>query len=459
MKRLRHLLKRVLQLLLVIGLVCVILWALARAWYPNEAQRAAVAEMDRWPDYPGRNAFALLWTLARAVPEDQLERVVEEDARRVTQRLAEQAASGNPGAMLSAETLPSAAHAFPDLSPEPEAAQRLCGKLEENCLQRVREDFDGYTALMERLAPLFSRLDQLHRYGFIRSEFPASIRSPYPGYGLVASTRTRNAWLFASGDRMKAIAATCRDISTWRRLGARSDGLIPRMFAADHAGLASGRLLALMLAEMPVGTALPQACGAALAPPTDDELSLCNAMRGEYAWQAAWNEQDELAWERSRWVDRWAAKLLVDREASLGMTAEGFRTLFCVAPGNEVKLAQRMEDWRQTHESLWRLECLGAALTCALVRLSVPAYTDYQKRLFDQGAQLRALATLDWMRKRAGQGRPPAEMLEARPAELNVPADRMRLGPEGKTLQIQRRWTRRGDTWSIPLPPALYAES
>src|SRR3546814_12001655 len=51
-----------------------------------------------------------------------------------------------------------------------------------------------------------------------------------------------------------------------------------------------GRLLAQMLAELPAGHPLPVACEAALAPVSVGELSICEAMRGEYASSAAAND-------------------------------------------------------------------------------------------------------------------------------------------------------------------------
>ncbi len=447
-------LKRGFQLALLLLLVLVLLWTVARVMYPTAAQRQAIAELEQWPEYPGENAFALLWTLGRAVPVERLGDVVAADALTVSREQDAQWAGGKSSVMPSAEELPSAANGYPNLVPDDQDRSLFCRGREADCLQRVRDDLEVYSALVTRYAALLDRVDRLADYGYIRSGFPADPWAPMLSYDLAYLTQTRNAVRFARGEAHEAIAATCRDLSTWRRLGARSDGLIPRMFAIQIAGRDGGQLLARMLAEFPPEEPLPAPCREALAPPTGPELSLCNAMRGEFAMNAAFATRNDLAWEQAGAIDRLVAGLVTNNQASLGRRAEGFLTL-CTAPADDEAFARRLDALRSENQSAWRFECAGDLMSCALDSLAIPAYADYMLRVLDHGARLRALGTLAWMRDRVGEGRTMDELLADRPPELNVPADGMTFGPDGQTLQIQLRWTRRGETWSIPLPPAL----
>ncbi|MEE4174171.1 MAG: hypothetical protein V2I57_07965 [Xanthomonadales bacterium] len=457
MSLLKTILKRLFQGTLLVLLLLASLWGISRALYPTDAQREAVAELERWPEYPGDNAFPLLWTLDRDVPDEELARVLAEDVRTVTRQQAEALATGElPGAFAFDEDLPSAAYAYPTLRPDDADRELFCGGLEADCLQRVRDDLEAYAALVQRHARLLDRVERLQEFDYVRSAFPPHLSSPWPRYDLARLTQTRNAVHFAQGRTSEAVAATCRDLLTWRRLGARSDGLIPRMFGITIAGRDGGQLLASMLAELPVDEPLPAPCGEALALPTEEELSLCNAMRGEFALHAELARTGYAEPDRSL-LDQWTWWLLVDPEASMGKRAEGWLTL-CPAPESDEALERRLETLRNKHQSVGRLECVGNLFTCSLDALSILPYSDYMQRVQDHGARLRALATLAWMRSEAGDGRTPAERLAARPAELNVPADEMRIGPDGRTLQIQLRWTRRGETWSIPLPPVLHAD-
>lgn len=458
MSFLKTLLKRLAQLALVLLLLLAGLWTASRMLYPTEAQRVAMAEMERWPEYEGENAFPLLWTLGRDVPDDQLERVLAEDVPRVARHNEQYWEGVESGSTPDAKTLPSAADAYPDLAPDSGDRQLFCGGHGVDCLPLVRKDLEAYTALIDRHGRLLDRVEELHRHGYIRSPFPADLTTPWPSYGLTSLPRTRNAVRFANGETRAAVAATCRDLLTWRRLGPRSDGLIPRITAIQVGARDGGRLLAAMLAELPVDEPLPEPCGDALAPPSDAELSLCGALRGEYALNASMSRRQVAQQEDGGVLERWEGALLTDPAASLGMVAEAYLTL-CPAPESDEGFTRRLEQLKDELGNLWRLECVANAFECVLIGLGAPAHADYMKRVMDDGARVRALATLAWMRGQAGPEKSPTDLLESRPAELNVAEDGMGFGPEGKTLQIQLRWTRRGETWSIPLPPAFHEEA
>mgnify|MGYP000545478884 CR=1 FL=1 len=432
------------------------LWLTARVIYPTDAQRQAAAEMARWPAYEGENAYALLWTLEHAVPEDAIDVVMAEDVRQFSPGLTRPAEMTGGSVVSPSTALPSAANVYPDLAPGQEDTGLFCGLRQADCLARVKEDLASYQALIERNDELLDRVDQLQGYGFIRSEFPYSPWSPWPGQHAAKYTKTRNAVLFVEGRHDEAIASTCRDILTWRRLGSRSDSLIWRMSGDALSTESSGPLLAEMLAQYPVDAPLPEPCTEALAPPATEELTLCNALRGEYGANANVVDLPLVNPQTSRF-DRFAAQAFVDPEAARGMMAEGYLA-YCGDPG-DTATQEELEEILRDRSELRRLECASNLHQCVLQALVFPALDEYQDRVTDHAARLRALGTLAWMRSQVASGRSPAELLANRPGALNDEGDQMTYGPEGQTLEIVLRWTRRGEAWSIPLPPALQPQA
>src|SRR5699024_8884472 len=131
------------------------------------------------------------------------------------------------------------------------------------------------------------RIERLHEFDYLQSDFPYRSVAPIPAYQNVSYPRTRHAVRFVQGQTRQALAATCREIATWRRLGANTDRLIARMIGVASATDQNGYALANMLAEIPLDQPLPEPCGQALAPPDVDELSLCSALHGEFELNAA----------------------------------------------------------------------------------------------------------------------------------------------------------------------------
>lgn len=428
------------------------LWLAARVIYPTDAQRQAVAEMARWPAYEGENAYALLWTLEHAVPEDALNAVMAEDVRHFSPELTGPAEFAGGSVVSTSSALQSAANTYPDLAPGQEDIELFCGLRQTDCLARVKEDLATYQALIERNDGLLERVDQLQGYGYIRSEFPYSPWSPWPGQHAAKYTKTRNAVLFAEGRHDEAIASTCRDILTWRRLGSRSDSLIWRMSGDALSTESSGPLLAEMLAQYPVDAPLPEPCTEALAPPVAEELTLCNALRGEYGANANVVDLPLVNPQPSRF-DRFAAQAFVDPEAARGMMAEGYLA-YCGGAGANAA-HEEFEEILRERSKLLRLECASNLHQCVLQALSLPSLGEFQDRVTDHAARLRALGTLAWIRSQVASGRSSENLLSSRPEALKDEGDQLRYGPAGQTLEITLRWTRRGETWSIPLPPVL----
>lgn len=447
--------RKVLKWGFMCGLVLLVLlaaaWAVSRAMYPTEGQREAVAEMLRQPEYAGENAFALLWTLDRDVPDEALEAVIAEDVGRFTAK----PAMPEPGD-AEAWQFESAAEDYPDLGPSDEDRDLFCASREKNCLERVREDLDAYTALVERNRKLLDRLEKLRDHDFVQFEFPYRLTTPMPSYQGASLLRTRHAVRFAQGNEQEAVAATCRDIATWRRLGAHSDNLITRLVGASYAANVFGHSLANMLSELPTDTPLPEPCEQALAPPTVEDVSLCDAMRGEFRMATAAMKELPGSMEQTGYLDRLAWAILFDAEATVGIDVEGARQ-FCSESERERLHADQREVPEPPQQDIWRFACIGNPIGCMLTSIARSSYAGYRHRLQDYGAKLRVLGTLAWMRRQADEGRSPSELLAARPDELRSPQRNIVFGPDGRTLRVLMYDTARSEYWSIPLPPALHS--
>jgi len=447
--------------------VLALLWLVSRVVYPTAAQRAAIEELESWPDYAGENASPLLWTLGRDVPDEALDVVIAEDVR-TWEGLDPSQIYGPDGSGP-----PTAADAYADLTPSEADRNAFCPQLKGDCLARVRADLPAYQALVERNAAYFDRIDRLQDFGFVKSAFPYGAGSGLFGVP-VNALATRNAVQFLTGDGDVSIAAVgevCRDLLTWRRLGARSDDLIMRITGIVIAGRENGWLLAEMLAELPIQADLPAPCAEALAPPEPIDLSMCNAMRREFGFTKAMTEAAAAQFsdgERGTF-DRLASVLLIDPATSLGMRAEALTTSCSLGAASASERDASFAALAEGLSSLWRFECVANVLGCVLEGVASPAaYSDYAERMADYGARLRALGTLAWLREQAAAGQTgdmasepasggglAAALLPSRPVALNDPEDALRVSPDGTALLITKRWNRRGEHWSIPLPPAL----
>ncbi len=451
MGKLRTTLKWGFPLIVVLLVLVAAAWAISRAVYPTEAQREAVAEMEQLPDFPGENAFALLWTLERDVPNDRLKAVMAEDIR----RFSEKPANPDPDEGES-WGIESVAEDYPDLTPTAEDREMFCRPRGDDCLARVREDIEAYSALLDRNQTLLDRVEKLRDYDYVRFEFPYRMDTPLPSFQNIFLLRTRHAVAFAQGQTQEAVAATCQDVAAWRRLGAHSDNLITNLISVANSSDNNGSMLANMLAEMPVDMPLPEPCNDALAPPTLVDVSICNAMHGEFNTSANSIRSLPESVEKSSYLDRLSWPLLFDTEATVGMSAEQLRS-FCSEPERDRLRADRREIPESSHQGMLRFACVGNPIGCMMNSIALPSYTDYRHRLQDYGAKLRVLGTLAWMRRHAEDGRSPAELLADRPDDLKSPARDIGFGPEGRTLQVPLYDTSRSEHWSIPLPPALHS--
>ena len=205
--------------------------------------------------------------------------------------------------------------------------------------------------------------------------------------------------------------------------GKNSDSLLSRMIGVASVTDLNGNMLAHMLAELPIDTPLPGPCDQALAPPTVDDISICNAMRGEFGVVASTYRDLSASFDEADFFQRFTSAVIFDAETSLGMTVDNFRSL-CSQSEREYLATDRRESLESSIG--WSFACIGNPLGCNFFRIP-PNYSSYRHRLQDYGVKLRVLGTLAWMRSNATEETSPAELLAARPNEFKSPATRHRV--------------------------------
>lgn len=423
-------------------LAAALLWGASRMWGVRADERAALAQMRTAWLPPGRNAFDAFWTFKNDVPPERWREVVEADIRAIRgMRLG----TGNA-------EFRSAAAAWPDLSPDDADRGKLCTASNPGCLAMVSADIPGYAALVARNAKLIARADALS--GFDHYKFLASARAdaPLPAFAGTYIPATRDALLFAQGSHQEALANVCRGISTWRRYAARNDMLVTSMVAVGYAADGYGGLFAEMLAALPAGTKVPAQCHAALAEVRPAELSLCQAMKGEFAIQDNTLRalQDAPAGTSPR-DSRFARRLVLDVETTSAMNARGMAE----ACGDEIAgMVARDIPAKLRSERHWghRFACIANSVGCILSDIAAPAYADYILRRQDFGMKLRLLGTLLWLHENPRPDTPLAERLAQRPASLKSPAREIEVDDGGGHLVIRLYGKAKGAAWMLPLP-------
>ena len=432
--------------------IAAILWAISRALYPTEEQRDALAVMQRPAPPEGNNAFAALWTLDRAVPMEDMPRVLKRDAARIA-GLPQFPDADGTGTFDFA----SAARQYPDLAPSTGDRDLFCNHERDDCLDKVATDIPAYRALVERNRELLDRIDALADYDYVRQQLPWHMSASIPVPIRAGLSSTRHALWFIDGRVDDALHASCRAIDTWRRLGASGDTLILRLLANAHAARNYGKLLAEMLARLPVDHALPPSCDRALAPPSPWELSTCTAMRGEFelietTTPAMLEEANDPLFSML------ALRIGYNVKASQAALAEGLAPI--CSDGEIQRIAAddpEIERPAPENHSIWGFECIGNYIGCAITSIAAtaPAYDSYRLRMQDFGARLELLATLAWLRENADRPDRLDGLLDLRPDALKSPTRQVEIGENGESLRIRMFVDFEGETWSVPLPVSL----
>lgn len=457
MRRFKRILKRLLLTSAGLLAVFVLLAKLSQWTSPSTAQRETIAfmEQDNLPE--GRDALALLWSLERDVSLDEVEMVLAADIEHAATWM-DRYSPESVGSETPADEPDSGwrRDRYPDLTTF-SYDEWFCSRSESDCLAKVREAPAETAAALARHEQLLQRTVHLRETDVLRYRFPGGVGDPILSLRGARMPLTAHALAFVQGDQAWAISETCLDLTTWRRLSTRTDSLIVAVNGTKLAGQGYARLLAGMLSEWPIDRPLPASCGTALAIPLNDELMLCNVMRGEFSrTKRGLAESLELSRRYTPWYDRLLMPLFFHDATTSAMFAEDMAP-FCRAerPGRPDHI------WQERGLAfLARWSCFGNLGGCMTVDLSSPsgnsAYSDYADRMVDFGARLRLVAALAWMREQAAASGERADVLIDRlPPEFTNTNPPIELAPDGQSLRVSLHDTRYGDWEEASLPEPL----
>lgn len=397
----------------LLGLVVLVLlaWTVSRMWPLPERQREQVRLLEDVRPLPGRNGFALLWTL----PYDGLDRTQREAALALdVQRWQAGPRAGMADSALAAD------HPALVLAP-----QGRCGAAGVDCLAALRADPQGFSAAHAGHDELHARLDSLADFDRFDTPFrplDTDWLMPFPRYSLLMDGSGAHALAYERGDIEGALAGSCRSVQLGRRLMRNGGTLLDSMMGAalvrTHV-----QLMADMLAEQPPEQVLPAACEGALQPLAAAEQSLCRAMQGEFAM----NKGAIDSALRQRF-----SGLLLDREKTVGRIAENFGWA-CGPASRQALDADR--PIRPAAVRRWDIGCLANVFGCSLSDIATPVYQEYAARSQDAAAWVRLLGAQRWLRQ---QPDAPAVALARLPARWRSPARTPVLSADGKRLQVLR---------------------
>lgn len=457
MDRIKTLLKRLLLTIAALLAIVVLLGVLSRLTTPTAAQRETVALMERDELPEGPDAFGLLYTLGHDVPFDEIDTVVAADAATVAAWPETWPESWDTDKWLT-EHFEWRRDDYPSLFPSEADRALFCRLREENgCLARVRAAPEATAEALARNERLVARAERVRGFDVVRNAM-SHLYAPMPDTYGATLPMTAHALAFARGEEAFAVRETCRDLAAWRRLAMGTDSLIVSMSGAELAGEGYAGLLADMLSEWPVDRPLPDDCTTALAPPTDEELLFCNALRGEFRTNRRWLADNSVHLRRhGDWGDRLEWSLFFNVPATAAGIAEAWAP-YCRAdqPGR-----QELERPDSSWIALLRWPCLGNLGGCVSIALStLNGWGDYADRLRDFGARLRLLGALAWIREQAADtGATADELVDRLPPELADPAQPVTVAPDGRSLRVALTWDRRGEWAAFSLPPALWRAS
>ncbi|WP_269790673.1 hypothetical protein [Stenotrophomonas sp. Iso1] len=422
------------RVLAAVGLVVVGVWLVSRLMPMPKAQRDALALLRPVPaGLPsGGNAFDGIWLLGfDGVPDAEREGIVAEDGTRM-QRLAERP---DDAPMTPVDIASVAQGRYPQVA----EVTLPCRWREAGCLAQVRVDPDAVEAALVAQRGLLKRIDALSGDSHYRNRFSADARLPIPSFNLLQRSLSAHALAHVQGRSDEALAGICSDVRTAKVLMSHSDGLVPANIGAAMIG-GNVRLLASVLAELPVEHPLPATCDGVFVAPVPQALSLCPAMQGEFAMVSGSIETTPsgFAW------------LALDKQKTEGLLALSMAGA-CSQRTMEALAADIPAQWPVASSSPRRLECAANALGCIVARISGPAFDKHGLSLQDAGARLRLAEALLWLR-----ANPQADAkagLAQMPARLREGARPLLLSSDGTSLEVTSYYGKdNGVAFAVPLP-------
>ena len=413
---------------------------------PSDAQKQALAKLAEVNSRPakGDNAFALLWLMRYDVADTQIETIAADDVRRAQAMIAE---GKDLNALIPVDR---------PLLPEPSGNEpALCETGDDGCLARVQANPEATRALLARFPRSLQRARTLEAKDSYRNELPLAIGTTIPEPGQAQRLRLSDlALAWQDGQRAEALAGTCRNIASWRRLRYGNNSLIVSMLGIAY--MDSGiRLFGDMLSELPPDQALPADCKTAFAPIAVEDVSICAEMAGESLLSA--DTLSRVGGAEDSGSDSFGKRLLsdalmpllFDRQQTLAWSAEEISDNYCGDEAKQQALQDQLID--HSHASPPWLECAANMVGCVLNDIAMPAFVDYPTRLLDSAAHLRLGATLIWLRESGTDPATIASRFAERPASLRSGERASDLADDKRSISVDNLYQQRVKRFSLPL--------
>ena len=436
--------------LLAGGVLVLVAWVAVVRLAPASVDRQAALDLlaEAIPPVAGRDGSDALWLLDVDVPLGEQARVASSVRRYLDEQDAFRAA-GTSGRSFYRKDPRTEWPRFPRADP----MGALCMDDDARCLASVRAHLAESAKAVDAGRGGIVSMDRLLGYDGARWGVVPSQTQDMPQHGSFRrALRTSYALQFAQGDRVGALARTCRAIAGWRRIGADTDMLITSMVAAGSVRQ-DLQLLAEMLSELEPGQHLPANCDAALAATTDGELNLCAAMRSEFRGMDTTVRLHTPSGLNP--VPRALYTHLIDFDHLRAVAAPSYAQ-GCSAPALDAARSDRgFAVTLPTAPRCGWFERVGDPIGCELAEVADGSGLGrYLDRRTDQAAQVALMRTVVWLRGQAVAPGGIAARLRMRPAALGLRRE-PKLSQDGKSVDIALLSPRGSDTFSLPLPAGL----
>lgn len=417
---------------------------------PTAAQRQALAALEAPRSKLGeRDGFPVIWTSLYDVPEDQVQRITDDDVAAWNAH-----ATATP---RTTETFTSAAKGRFAVLPHPTFPARdphLCHSWTSGCLAMVKADPDAVQAALDRVQLFAAHAARLAAADHVRYPMVPALDSPIPNInGFVEVGITPPALRAARGDPAGALSELCRDATLWRRLRAHTDSLIVDMVGVAHLS-AAAQLAGDLLAELPPESAWPEDCATAFAALTPPDFDQCAELLNEARTSIGLVDHLDRATLTIAGV---ANNDLIGTLSVLGLNRNHARHKIAGAfAGACDEAARRAHAAHQptppvpaAERNCSPFEIVFDPTGCMLFLVATPDFSGYSERVADLDGRYAALRTAVWLRGQRGDA---AALVDGRPPDLITRHD-LAVDPVARTLTLTALEQNGGPerrAWSIP---------
>jgi len=420
----------------------------------ENAQQALKLMQDPPVEGSGRNIWPALitWQQMGLTPE-QRQAAADEYASQVERWYNQFVADYLDDKIEQTQPFPS----FPGERKLPSARDSvLCGFATPvtDCLATVREQRQ---AISDALAPYADAIEQvaaLFEYDYYHMPLPRHGNMRWPDFRFVRLPLSAHALTHIQGDSQAALVGLCRNAHTGRMLIGHSSDLLVSMVGRRML-VDSVEVAAQIIAELPLEATLPAICDRAFAPLSAQEISLCPAMRGEFALMRSYAELEKQRLERQQnpigneQPSDWDKALLVHAQHNSTM---------CLPQTQHALLKDEKFALPPLSASTWLTQqCNEDNPACHFAQqINGAAYVNYVHRMQDTAAQLHLMQVLLWLRKQTKPALTNDYLQAAIPADVYPRSQRvLKILDEPHALEIDAYDERASSNIRLALPKAL----